>query len=61
MVILSTFYGLKLVSFLKRGIYYMNLLANEIIAKRVFLHLYIYLDIVFLVVLLAILIYKNGT
>ncbi len=37
----------------------MNLLASEVIAKRVFSHLYIYLDIVFLVALLAILIFKK--
>lgn len=37
----------------------MNLLASEVIAKRVFSHLYIYLDIVFLVALLAVLIFKK--
>lgn len=37
----------------------MNLLANEVVAKRVFSHLYIYLDIVFLVGLLALLIFKK--
>lgn len=37
----------------------MNLLATEIIAKRVFSHLYIYLDIVFLIALLALLIVKK--
>lgn len=37
----------------------MNLLASEIIARRVFSHLYIYLDIVFLVALLAVLILKK--
>lgn len=37
----------------------MNLPASEVIAKRVFSHLYIYLDIVFLVALIAILILKK--
>ncbi|MCM1546526.1 MAG: hypothetical protein NC033_05765 [Clostridiales bacterium] len=37
----------------------MNLLASEVIARRVFSHLYIYLDIVFLVALLAMLIIKK--
>lgn len=37
----------------------MNFIASEVIAKRVFSHLYIYLDIVFLVALLALLIVKK--
>ena len=37
----------------------MNLLASEVIARRVFSHLYIYLDIVFLVALIALLIVKK--
>lgn len=37
----------------------MNLLASEVIAKRVFSHLYIYLDIIFLVALLSLLIFKK--
>lgn len=37
----------------------MNLLATDVVAKRVFSHLYIYLDIVFLVALLGILIWKK--
>ncbi|MCM1438441.1 MAG: hypothetical protein NC131_04435 [Roseburia sp.] len=37
----------------------MNLLASEIIAKRVFSHLYIYLDIVFLAALIVVLIVKK--
>lgn len=36
-----------------------NFLASEVIAKRVFSHLYIYLDIVFLVALLGLLFYKK--
>ena len=37
----------------------MNLLASEVRAKRVFSHLYIYLDIIFLIALIAILILKK--
>lgn len=37
----------------------MNLLAAEVVAKRVFSHLYIYLDIVFLVALIALLVIKK--
>lgn len=37
----------------------MNILASEVIAKRVFSHLYIYLDIVFLFALAVILIFKK--
>ena len=37
----------------------MNILAAQVIAKRVFSHLYIYLDIVFLVALIALLIFKK--
>ncbi len=37
----------------------MNLLASEVIAKRVFSHLYIYLDIVFLVALIVMLTVKK--
>ncbi len=37
----------------------MNILASEVIAKRVFSHLYIYLDIVFLIALIAVLVWKK--
>lgn len=37
----------------------MNLLASQIIAKRVFSQLYIYLDIIFLIALIAILVLKK--
>ncbi len=37
----------------------MNLLATEVIAKRVFSYLYIYLDLIFLAALLAILVFKK--
>lgn len=37
----------------------MNLLASEVIARRVFSHLYIYLDIVFLAALIGILVWKK--
>ena len=36
----------------------MNILAAQVIAKRVFSHLYIYLDIVFLIALIALLVFK---